>query len=235
MPPPQTAAGAEFFTAETLGFLRDLAAHNERPWFEANKHRYERHVLEPAFAFIEAMAPPLHGISRHFVASKRRIGGSLMRVYRDTRFARDKTPFKTNIGIQFRHERVKHVHAPGFYVHIEPGNCFLGAGIWHPEPKTLAAIRREIVEHPELWASARGGAAFRRDFELAGRQLAKSPRGFPRDAPHADDLRRQDFIAACTLSDSAVLREDFRAHAAGRFEATAPFVEFLCGALDLAF
>jgi uncharacterized protein (TIGR02453 family) len=233
--PRKPAADAKTFSPETLSFLTDLAAHNERPWFDANKHRYEQHVLEPALAFIEAMAPAIHGISRHFVASKRRVGGSLMRVYRDTRFARDKKPFKTNIGIQFRHERVKDVHAPGFYVHVEPGGCFLGAGIWHPEPSALAAIRREIVEHPKLWEGARDGRAFRRYFELGGRQLTKSPRGFPPDAPHAEDLKRQDFIASCTLTERDVLRTDFAKHVAERFATTAAFIEFLCGALDLAF
>jgi uncharacterized protein (TIGR02453 family) len=232
---PRTPTAATSFTPETFLFLTDLAAHNERPWFAANKHRYEQHVLAPALAFIETIAPAIHGISRHFVASKRRVGGSLMRVYRDTRFARDKAPFKTNIGIQFRHERAKDVHAPGFYVHAEPGGCFLGAGIWHPEPSALKAIRREIVEQPKLWQSSRDARSLRRHFELGGRQLTQAPRGFPRDAPHAEDLKRQDFIASCTLAERDVLRGDFAAHVAERFAATTPFMEFLCGALDLAF
>src|SRR5882672_12210854 len=113
MPKPATAPT---FDRETLRFLADLAAHNDRPWFEANKHRYEAHCMEPALAFIEAMAPAIAKISRHFVVAPKRAGGSLMRIYRDTRFARDKAPYKTNIGVQFRHERAKDVHAPGFYV-----------------------------------------------------------------------------------------------------------------------
>jgi uncharacterized protein (TIGR02453 family) len=233
--PSSKAAVASRFDAQTFAFLRELAAHNERPWFEANKPRYETHVMTPALALIDAMAPHLQKISRHFVASRRRVGGSLMRVHRDTRFARDKTPYKTNIGIQFRHERGRNVHAPGFYVHIEPGGCFLGAGIWHPESAALAAIRAEIVEQPKLWQRARDDRRFREHFELGGERLAKSPRGYPPDAPHAEDLRRKDFIASCELADAETLRPQFVADAAARFASAAPLIAFLCGALDLEF
>ena len=233
--PKSKAAVASRFDEQTLEFLRELAAHNERPWFEANKHRYETHVMAPALAFIDAMAPRLAKISRHFVASGKRVGGSLMRVYRDTRFARDKTPYKTNVGIQFRHERGRDVHAPGFYLHIEPGACFLGAGIWHPEPGALAAIRAEIVEQPKLWQRARDDQRFRKHFELGGERLAKSPRGYPADAPHADDLRRKDFIASCELAEAQTLRPQFVDDVAARFASATPLMAFLCGALDLEF
>ena len=227
-------AGARFDQA-TLQFLRELAKHNDRGWFAAHKHRYDEHVVAPALAFIEALAPPLRKISRHFVAIPKRTGGSLMRVYRDTRFARDKTPYKTNIGIQFRHERGRDVHAPGFYVHLEPGGCFIGAGIWRPEPRAQRAIRLEIVEHPELWEQCRNGRDFRRHFELGGEQLVRLPRGFTADAPHTDDLRRKDFIAACDVSDREAVAADFQRRVTERFATAAPLMRFLCGALDLRF
>jgi uncharacterized protein (TIGR02453 family) len=233
---PKSTAASTLFDERTLEFLQELAAHNERPWFEANKHRYETHVMTPALAFIDAMAPRLEKISGHFVASKRRVGGSLMRVHRDTRFARIKTPFKTNIGIQFRHERaLRDVHAPGFYVHIEPAGCFLGAGIWHPESAALAAIRTEIVEQPRLWQRVRDDRRFREHFELGGAELVKAPRGFPADGPHAADLRRKDFIAACNLQDRDTLRPQFVDDVAARFASATPLMAFLCGALDLQF
>jgi uncharacterized protein (TIGR02453 family) len=174
-------------------------------------------------------------ISPHFLAVAKVSGGSLMRIYRDTRFAHDKSPYKTNIGIQFRHERGRDVHAPGFYVHVEPGGCFLGAGIWHPEPSALAAIRTEIVEQPTLWQRARDARAFKQHFALGGDQAAKLPRGFPADSPHADDLRRKDYIASCDLSDRDVLAAGFADDVAQRFKSTAPLMAFLCGALDLDF
>jgi len=227
--------GGRSFDRETLRFLQELGAHNDRSWFNANKQRYEDHFVAPALTFIDALAPAIRKISRHFLAVSKVSGGSLMRIYRDTRFARDKSPYKTNIGIQFRHERGKDVHAPGFYVHVEPGGCFLGAGIWHPEPSALAAIRREIVEQPKLWQRARDASAFKRHFALGGDQAAKFPRGFPADAPHADDLRRKDFIASCDLADRDVLSARFAASVAERFASAAPLMAFLCGALDLDF
>ncbi|MGI9257968.1 MAG: DUF2461 domain-containing protein, partial [Gammaproteobacteria bacterium] len=125
------------FPAQTAKFLTELANNNARDWFNVNKQRYEDHVLEPALTFINAMEPRIEKISPHFLAVAKRTGGSLMRVYRDTRFSKDKTPYKTNIGIQFRHELGKDVHAPGFYLHIQPKNCFLGAGIWRPDSDAL--------------------------------------------------------------------------------------------------
>src|SRR5436190_4266885 len=101
------------FRPELITFLEDLRFHNERDWFEAHKDNYERDVRGPALAFIDAMAPRLAMISPELVAAAQKVGGSLMRIHRDIRFARDKTPYKTNLGIQFRHAAGKDVHAPG--------------------------------------------------------------------------------------------------------------------------
>ena len=139
------------FGADTLKFLRQLANNNNRDWFTENKTRYEQSVVDPAFKFISRMGDELQSISSHFEAISRKQGGSLMRVYRDTRFSKDKTPYKTNIGIQFRHEVGKDVHAPGYYVHIEPGNIFVGVGMWHPESGALRAIRERIAGKPDDW------------------------------------------------------------------------------------
>ena len=119
------------FSKATLEFLDELDANNNRTWFEANKQRYESLVRGPALDFIEAMGPVLKTFAPHFRVDPRKTGGSLMRVYRDTRFSHDKTPYKTNIGIQFRHALGKDVHAPGFYVHIAADECFFAAGCWH--------------------------------------------------------------------------------------------------------
>jgi len=100
------------FEKKTIGFLRELDANNNREWFNANKSRYENDVLDVALHFIQTMQDPLAEIAPHFTAVPTRIGGSLMRIYRDTRFSKNKLPYKTNIGIQFRHERAKDVHSP---------------------------------------------------------------------------------------------------------------------------
>ena len=135
-------AGRRFagFEQATLDFLRALEANNDREWFAENKTRYEEQVLDVALRFIQAMQAPLADFAPHFVALPTRVGGSLMRVYRDTRFSKNKLPYKTNIGIQFRHEDAKDVHAPGYYVHIEPDDVFVGAGMWRP-PSGSAAKR----------------------------------------------------------------------------------------------
>ena len=117
-----------YFSPAVFTFLKDVAANNNRPWWEDNKDRYISLIREPAKEFIEDFGPRLQAISEHFVADSRTNGGSLMRPYRDTRFSKDKTPYKTNIGIQFRHERGKDVHAPGFYIHIAPERLLGGCG-----------------------------------------------------------------------------------------------------------
>ena len=223
------------FSKATFRFLADLEANNERPWFQANRERYEQAVVAPALAFIGAMAPHLARISKHFDAVPKRTGGSLMRIYRDTRFAYNKTPYKTNVGIQFRHELGRDVHAPGFYVHVEPDGCFLGAGIWRPEPEPLRAIRERIVAQPALWHRATTDRRLTSEFALTGERLERPPRGFSAASPHIDDLKRKDFTAISRLTQSDVLGRDFPALVAARFKAAAPLMAFLCAALDLEY
>jgi uncharacterized protein (TIGR02453 family) len=223
------------FSKATFRFLTELEANNERPWFQANKARYEHAVVAPALAFIAAMAPQLERISKHFLAVPKRTGGSLMRIYRDTRFAYNKTPYKTNVGIQFRHELGRDVHTPGFYVHIEPDGCFLGAGIWRPEPEPLRAIRSKIVEKPDLWQRASTDRRFAAEFALTGDRLERPPRGFSAASPHVDDLKRKDFTAISRLTQREILGRDFPEIVAARFKTAAPLMAFLCAALDLKY
>ena len=109
-------------------------ANNEREWFAANKQRYVDDVRDPLLHFVDHFAGPLAKISRHLVADSRPIGGSLFRIYRDTRFSHDKSPFKTAAALHFRYGGKGDVHGPGFYLHIEPGTCFMGraSGIRRP-------------------------------------------------------------------------------------------------------
>src|SRR5688572_4758258 len=120
---------AQYFTPATFRFLRELARHNERDWFNTNKARFVSDVQEPALQFIADFAPKLEKLSPHFVADPRPQGGSLFRIYRDTRFSKDKTPYKTHVAMRFNHEAGPDVHAPGFYIHIEPGSSYAGVGL----------------------------------------------------------------------------------------------------------
>jgi uncharacterized protein (TIGR02453 family) len=223
------------FEPTVFQFLEDLAANNNRCWFQANKSRYESEVLAPCLAFIRDFGPRLKKISPFFQASDRRVGGSLMRVYRDTRFSKDKTPYKTNIGIQFRHEMGKDVHAPGFYIHIAPDMCFLGAGVWHPDSASLRNIRTSIVDRTGQWKRARDNKRFREQFQLAGESLKTAPRDFAQDHALVEDLKRKDFIGMRTLEAEDVTRGTFADDVAKSFAASRPFVRFLCEALTVPF
>ncbi len=223
------------FSRDTIAFLSELASNNNRDWFQANKSRYEAAVREPALAFIDAIAPGLERISPHFIASSRRSGGSLMRIYRDMRFSPNKTPYKTNIGIQFRHELGKNVHAPGFYVHIEPGSCFFGAGIWRPDAEALAAIRKRIDESPAAWKRARDAKTFATRFMLRGERLKRIPRGYASDHPLAEDLRRKDFIGVTNYEIGAITEPGYLKEVLEAFSDAKPFMRFLCKALGVAF
>ena len=223
------------FRPETIRFLADLRANNNRDWFNANKSRYETDVLDVALQFIQSMHDPLGEFAPHFTAVPKRMGGSLMRVYRDTRFSKDKTPYKTNIGIQFRHERAKDVHSPGYYVHIDPDQVFLGAGMWRPASDALRAIRQRIVARPAEWERARDDKAFGRYFELGGETLTRPPRGFDKDHPQIEDLKRKDFIAVCNMSVDDALGARFQQKVETAFKAATPYMQFLCKAVNVPY
>ncbi len=139
------------FTPSLFDFLEDLAANNRRDWFQANKQRYRTDVQDPLLRFVDDFEDRLASISPHMVADSRRSGGSVFRIYRDVRFSKDKTPYKTNAGVQFRHEAGRDVHGPGLYLHLEPGMVFAGAGLWRPNATTAGKIREAIVENPDRW------------------------------------------------------------------------------------
>lgn len=223
------------FTPALFGFLRELSENNDREWFEANKARYEADVREPARAFIRAMGPHVTRFSPAFVADDRKVGGSLMRVHRDTRFSKDKTPYKTNVGIQFRHSAGKDVHAPGLYVHLAPDSVFLGAGLWHPEASALARIRARIDEDGKTWKRVTSAKKLRDAFERRGDSLKRAPKGFSPDHPFIDDLRLKDHIAIADLSPKAAVGPGFTKLVADRFRASRDFVGFLCGAVGVDF
>jgi uncharacterized protein (TIGR02453 family) len=223
------------FRPETLSFLAELAENNNRDWFSANRERYEENVLDVALRFIDSMQDPLAGFAPHFVAQATRVGGSLMRIYRDTRFSKNKLPYKTNIGIQFRHEEAKNVHAPGYYLHVEPTQVFLGVGMWRPEPEPLGRIRERIAAKPAEWRRAVGDATFRRHFELSGESLTRPPRGFDKDHELIADIRRKSFIAVKNLDVDACLRPRFQQGVEAAFRAGSPLMRFLCKSVGVPF
>lgn len=227
--------GFEGFGESTVRFLEDLEDNNNRAWFQEHKHRYDSEVLDPALAFIAAVGPLLAKVSECFTAIPKRSGGSLMRVYRDTRFSRDKTPYKTNIGIQFRHEQGRDVHAPGYYLHIESTGCFLGAGMWRPESSALKAIRERIVERPEAWRRVVQSRKFKSGFSLGGTSLKRPPRGYAADLPYLEDIKRKDFIGVSDFSIERAASAGFAQEVVERFARATPLMTFLCTAVGVEF
>ncbi len=223
------------FTPKLFAFLKDLAENNDRDWFKAHQDDYEAYVREPALDFINDFAVPLKKISEHFVADSRTVGGSLFRIQRDTRFAKDKTPYKLNTGMQFRHIAGKDAHAPGFYMHIEPGASFIGVGLWRPETKLAYGIREAIAEDPARWKRASRSQRFTEVLELGGESLKRPPRGFDEDHPLLEDLKRKDFIASTRITQKAIVSDHLMEDFADTCKRAAPFMKFLCEAVGVPF
>lgn len=224
------------FTDDLFAFLFELDVHNSRQWMDANRERYERHVKQAMYDFVAAVADPLHTrVSTHLQAIPKVQGGSVFQIHRDTRFSDDKTPYKRNAGCQFRHDLgSRDVHAPGLYLHLEPGNCYTGGGIHRPPTKVLNRVRDRITEHRSSWSRVRNRV---RDdgWELGGGRLKTSPRGYDADDPMVDDLRRTSFVIRRRFDDEVALREDFVEVYTGWAEQQAPFLRYLCRALGLPF
>lgn len=224
------------FGPEALELLAELTDHNDRAWFEANKARYEAVIREPARALIRAMGPRLaKKVSPAIVADDRKVGGSLMRVHRDVRFSKDKTPYKTNIGIQFRHEAGKDVHAPGCYLHVSLDECFLGMGVYRPDGPSLAKIRARIDEDPEGWKRASTDPKLLAVWHLGGDALKRAPRDYAADHPLIEDLKRKDHVLMADLSLDEAVSPELPALLAARFGAGKKHMKFLCDALGLRF
>lgn len=223
------------FQLGLLHFLSELSNNNNRDWFQANKQRYEQELLAPSLEFIEAMAVPLGKISPHFRAVPKKVGGSLMRIYRDVRFSKDKRPYKTNVGIQFRHEKGKDVHAPGFYFHIDTDEVFLGVGMWHPDANSLGKVRKAIDKKSTEWKRAKNGKAFRSQYELSGDSLVRPPKGYSADHPLIEDLKRKDHIGLCRLDHDLLFSPDIVKETAAIFRASKPYIKFLCQAIGVKF
>ncbi len=224
------------FTKRTFDFLRELADNNDRNWFQANQTRYEEDVRLPALDFIDEFAPRLVKISPHFVADARKVGGSMFRIQRDTRFSKDKTPYKTHTGMQFRHVATSDdVHAPGFYLHIEPKACYAGVGLWRPATPDAARIRQRIADKPAEWKKAAYGKRFTDTYAVGGDSLQRVPKGIDPNHPYADDIKLKDFIAGTSLSNKQVLAPDFIDDYTDMCKAAVPFVKFLCEAVELKF
>jgi uncharacterized protein (TIGR02453 family) len=223
------------FDKELFGFLKELKQNNTREWFHANKERYQTAVQEPLLRFISDFADPLHDISPEFPADPRPSGGSMFRIYRDVRFSKDKSPYKTHGAAQFRHRAGRDAHAPGFYLHLEPGNVFVGAGSWHPGREALESIRNAIAEDPDQWRAVLEDGGFSKRHELVGESLKRPPRGFDPEHPLIEELKRKDFISIENFNQTKACSAGFIDIVAESFRVAAPLVKFLTEAVGQPF
>ena len=226
------------FSPAVFKFLNELEQNNEKSWWDANKDRYISVIREPALEFINDFDSHLKKLSHHFTADSRTVGGSLMRPYRDVRFSKDKTPYKTNVAVHFRHEAGKDIHAPGFYLHLEPKACFAGVGLWHPETAIARQIRQAINDDPAGWKRAVKGKAFSDVWSITqddDEMLKRVPKELDPDHPYADDLRMKSFIAGARISQAQVTSGGFDSHLAGMFQKASNLTSFLCDAVGVPF
>ncbi len=224
------------FPRALFRFLRDLSANNNRDWFKEHKDDYHANVVDPVLDFIEDMRPRLQKISSHYLVDSRPHGGSMFRIYRDTRFAKDKRPYKENVGCQFRHEAGKDAHAPGFYVHLANDGIFFGGGVWMPPNDVLGKIRDAIVEHPHEWKKITCKRTFVNRFGgVHGDGLKRPPRGYDPQHPHIEDLKRKTFFAMQRCDQALACSPGFIGEVTQAFKAASPFMAFLTDAVDLPF
>lgn len=226
----QTVIPKSLFT-----FLRALKKNNDRDWFAEHKDQYQQNVLGPAVELVARLEKPLARCAPMLHVVPKAHNGSVMRIYRDTRFSKEKVPYKTNVGISFRHQAGKDVHAPGVYIHLDPDECFVGAGSWRPESSVLASIRSSIDADPKAWKKARDNRAFRQHFDFVGESLKTAPRDYPKDHPMIDDLRRKDFIAIAPISQAEMTGDGIVDLIVSRVKQAKPLMRFLCDAIDVPY
>jgi uncharacterized protein (TIGR02453 family) len=219
------------FRPEAIDFLAELAQNNDRAWFQPHKGDYERLLKEPMEAFVAALAQAFETRGVPLQADPKT---SIFRIYRDTRFAKDKSPYKTHVGIYFRHARSDEADTAGLYLHLEPGHAFLGAGIWHPNSPALKRIRDALVARPDEWR--RAVDAVEPVWKQAeGEKLKRPPAGYSADHPLIEDLKRKSFAITSTLSQKEVTARGFLDECEARAGRARPFLAFLSGALGIEY
>jgi uncharacterized protein (TIGR02453 family) len=210
---------------DTFKFLKDLSKNNNKEWFTANKKRYEMAKADfEAFVtdMVKNMAkfdPPIGNLEPK---------KCIFRIYRDTRFSKDKTPYKSNIGANFSVSPSKiHDHA-GYYIHIEPGKSFLAGGAYEPQAPWINNIRQEIDYNTKEFKKIISAAAFKKNFgEIKGDKLKTVPKGFPKDHPELSLLQYKSFLLVHDVDDKLVTSDGFMKHLIDVYKSMKPFNDFL--------
>lgn len=221
----------EGFPREGVEFLKKLKRNNNRPWFEKHKQDYEALVKLPMQSLIAALHPHFERFAPEFDVNPKR---ALFRIYRDVRFSKDKTPYKTHVAAHFvLRGKPKGVEGSGYYLHIEPGEVFLGGGLYMPDGDQLKKIRRAIASRPDQFLSAMRHPKFKKMFgKLEGEKLQRVPQGYEPDHAMAEWLKYKQFFVGTELPEGKCLKEKFVPDVVEVFEAATPLVRFLNEAIS---
>ncbi|HYR88846.1 MAG TPA: DUF2461 domain-containing protein [Terriglobia bacterium] len=213
------------FPKEGLQFLRSLKRNNNREWFQKHKPMYEAHVKKPIQDLVQAIAVEFAQFAPEMVASPK---VSVYRIYRDTRFSKDKSPYKTHAAAVFPRAGLGKHEGAAFYLHITPTELLIGGGLYMPSPEDLNAIRSHLAGHPEAFLAIVKGRTFRRLFgTVTGAQLSRIPAGFRPDHPVADYLKHKQFLAGRTFPSDTATSSQFYKLVMETFRGMLPFVRFL--------
>ena len=213
------------FSAETLRFLRALKRNNRREWFNAHRDDYETCVRQPMTAIVERLADDFRTFAPELVASPK---VSMYRIYRDTRFSENKTPYKTHIAAVFPTRGLLKHEGAGAYFHISPDEVWVGGGMYSPEPAQLYAVREHIASNLKQLRAIVESPGFRRHFgKLGGSQLQRVPRGFPRDHPAAEYLKYRHFLAGAEFPGTFATSPKFYSTLLAVFRQVIPLARFL--------
>jgi uncharacterized protein (TIGR02453 family) len=236
--PRQSIHPDSYFSDGLFKFLRALKRNNNRVWFEKHRTEYEAHVREPMLRFLADFKPRFEKIAPDFVCDPRPVGGSMFRIHRDMRFLDPgEGPYKTQLSAQFQHHHRLHlgkdVHAPGFYLHLEPGSCFYGGGLWRPPTNIRNKIHLAIAQNPTAWLALKKDRTFASTFTLEGEMLKKPSPVWRETLPAAlkDDFRLKDFLFTADLSPDLVTSPVLMNHLLTLTRRATKFMNFLSRAL----
>jgi uncharacterized protein (TIGR02453 family) len=219
------STNAPHFTPEALTFLRSLARNNRREWFTPRKAEYERLLKQPMYAVIECINEAMRSFAPQHVQPPQKC---MMRIYRDTRFSADKTPYKKHVAAWWAHEGLQKTSGGGYYFHLSPSELVIAAGVYMPEREQLLAIRTHLLDHYKEMRRHLENRTLRSLMEeFEGMRLTRPPKGFPKDHPAMDLLLCRQWGVAATLPAQTALKPTLVREIVRRFRAAAPVVDLL--------
>lgn len=213
------------FPPEMIQFFRSLKRNNRREWFQPRKHLYEQQVKEPMLELVSAINGELMKFAPDYVTDPKK---ALFRIYRDTRFSADKTPYKTHVAASFWRRGADHTGAGGFYFSASHDNVEVAGGIWHPSPETMLLVRTHLAEnHAELRKILANKKNKKLVGDLQGAELTRAPKGFDPGHPALDLIKKKDWIFDVSLDPALATTPKLYREILDRFRAMAPAIEYL--------